>query len=156
MHACRHASTHTFPHLPSCTHLIHPTPSQGFLRLRCPQEWPTDKEHLLSGQPVSMRTTPNTLMGGRQSHRPQTSSKQQTTVHEMYALASIWPCRYREASTRVVTSSNPLCVTTCLSDPGNLSNCLQSTRVHRQRASYCVVTESLGCSLSYTCTVMDI
>lgn len=44
--ACRH----TFPHLPSCTHLIHPTPSQGFLRLRCPQEWPTDKEHLLQGQ----------------------------------------------------------------------------------------------------------
>lgn len=36
-----------FSHLPSCPHLLHPTPSQGFLWLRCPQEWPTDKQHLL-------------------------------------------------------------------------------------------------------------
>ncbi|KAF0044579.1 hypothetical protein F2P81_003737 [Scophthalmus maximus] len=47
---------------------------------------PPDQAHRNTG-PVDMRTTPNTLMGGRQSHRPQTSSKRQTTVHETYALA---------------------------------------------------------------------
>ena len=52
-HACFmyvkwHAWTDTFPHSPPPS--VHNSfilqPLRGFLRLKCPQEWPTDKEHL--------------------------------------------------------------------------------------------------------------
>lgn len=78
--ASLHPCTGTFSHLPRCTQLIHPTPSRGFLRLRCPQEWPTDKQHLPSGQSVCEQT-PNTLMGGDKAtgHRHPVNGRPQST-----------------------------------------------------------------------------
>lgn len=92
IHACAYLNRHALSsRLPACTHFLYHTPSHP-LRGFC------GCSALKSGQLIRSiyrraslhaNNTKHTNGRERQSHRPQTSSKQQTTVHKMYALSSI-------------------------------------------------------------------
>lgn len=92
-----HVSLSSFSHFP-LMYTSHPFYTLSGVSVAAVPSGVADQWEEFTGGPIGMLTTPNTLMGEKQSHRPQTSSKQQTTGLEMYALSCIWPRRYNNSN----------------------------------------------------------
>lgn len=67
-------------------------------------------------------------MGGRQSHRPQASSKKQTTVRFLLHLTM----QVHRGTDQSCDFLKPFVCYHLLCDHGNLSNCLHLAGVHQQ------------------------